>query len=94
MEGYFVGSMLKKMHESASKSGLADESSESATFREMFDEAVGQEIGKRGSFGLADALYKELAGRQPVASVPQPGVTAAAAEAVQPPSKIGPGAPK
>src|SRR5947209_6899597 len=40
MEGYFVGMLLKQMHESASKGGLFDSGSESTTYREMFDEAV------------------------------------------------------
>jgi Rod binding domain-containing protein len=60
MEGYFVGVLLKKMHESASKGGLFDQRSESATYREMFDEAVAGEIGRRGAFGIADTLFREL----------------------------------
>jgi len=60
MESYFVGTLLKKMHETAAKGGLFEEKSESATYREMFDDAVAKEIGKRGSFGIADTLYKEL----------------------------------
>jgi Rod binding domain-containing protein len=60
MESYFVGMLLKKMHESASKGGLFEEKSETATYREMFDDAVAAEIGKRGAFGIADTLYREL----------------------------------
>jgi Rod binding domain-containing protein len=60
MESYFVGTLLKKMHETAAKGGLFEDKSESATYRDMFDDAVANEIGKRGAFGIADTLYKEL----------------------------------
>jgi Rod binding domain-containing protein len=60
METYFVGVLLKKMHESAAKGGLFEKKSESATYREMFDDAVAQQIGSRGSFGIADTLYRQM----------------------------------
>ena len=60
MESYFVGTLLKKMHETASKGGLFEEKSESATYREMLDDAIAAEIGKRGAFGIADTLFKQL----------------------------------
>src|SRR5579862_9772307 len=60
MESYFVGTLLKKMHESAAKGGLFEDGSETATYRDMFDEAIAAEIGKKGAFGIADVLYKQL----------------------------------
>lgn len=60
MEGYFVGTLLKKMHEATAKGGPTDGDSASATYREMFDQAVADEIGARGAFGFGDTLYKEL----------------------------------
>lgn len=60
MESYFVGMLMKQMHQSAMKGGLFEEKSESATYREMFDDAIASEIGKKGSFGIADTLYHEL----------------------------------
>ena len=60
MEGYFVGMLLKQMHQSAMKGGFIEEKSESATYRDMFDDAVAAEIGKQGSFGIADMLYRNL----------------------------------
>jgi Rod binding domain-containing protein len=60
MEGWFVGMLLKKMHESASKGGLFDQGSEAGMYREMFDETLAKEIGNQGSFGIADVLYREL----------------------------------
>jgi Rod binding domain-containing protein len=59
-EAYFVGILLKKMHASAAKGGLFDQRSEAATYREMFDEAVAAEIGRSGTFGIGDMLYKEF----------------------------------
>lgn len=66
-EAYFVGMLLKKMHASTSKDGLFDQRSEAATYREMFDEAIAAEIGRRGAFGIGDMLYKEM-----VKTLPKP----------------------
>src|SRR5438128_8733459 len=61
MESYFVGMLLKKMRPETQKGGLFGEGSASATYRDMFDDSVAAEIGKRGSFGIADTLYREMA---------------------------------
>ncbi|MGC8668629.1 MAG: rod-binding protein [Chthonomonadales bacterium] len=63
MEGYFVGMLLKQMHEADQKEGLFGKDSASDTYREMFYDAVGEAVGSRGAFGIADMLYKELAPR-------------------------------
>ena len=60
MESYFVGVLLKKMNDTQAKGGLFDQRPESATYREMFYDAVANEIGKQGAFGIADVLYKQL----------------------------------
>jgi Rod binding domain-containing protein len=59
-EGYFIGAMLKKMHESAAKGGLFGQKSEAGLYREMFDDAVAKEIGKQGRLGIADMLYRRM----------------------------------
>jgi len=68
-EGFFVGLLLKRMRQATLASGLFQESSTSATYREMFDQAVAAEIGQAGAFGIGDLLYRELAphleGRKP-----------------------------
>ena len=61
VESYFVGFLLKQMHSSATKGGLFGQSSEAATYREMYDDAVAKAIGSRGAFGIADMLYAKLA---------------------------------
>jgi len=63
MEGYFVGMLLKQMHQTDQKDSLFGNDSASSTYREMFDDAVGEAVGSRGAFGIADMLYKELAPR-------------------------------
>jgi Rod binding domain-containing protein len=60
MEAYFVGVLLKKLRETTDKAKLLPEDSSASTYREMFDDALAAEIGKRGAFGIADMLYKEL----------------------------------
>lgn len=60
VESYFVGFLLKQMHSSAAKGGLFGQSSEAATYREMFDDAVARAIGSRGALGIADVLYDKL----------------------------------
>jgi len=61
MEAFFVGVLLKKMHASETKNALFGQSSESATWREMFDDAVATQVSKRGAFGLANMLYSKMA---------------------------------
>jgi Rod binding domain-containing protein len=61
METWFVSTLLKKMHASASSDGLLGQSQEANTYREMFDDAIAKEIGNRGAFGIADSLYRVLA---------------------------------
>jgi peptidoglycan hydrolase FlgJ len=81
MEGYFVGMLMKQMHEAAAKGGLFEEKSESATYRSMFDDAVAAKIGERGSFGIADMLYRELSKRDDAEIVFEPSRDPAAPEA-------------
>lgn len=61
MEGFFVGMLLKKMHASESKDGLFGQSSESETWREMFDDAVAEQVAKQGTLGLGKMLYNKMA---------------------------------
>jgi len=61
LEGWFVGTLLKKMHENAAKGGLFEQNAQSGMYRDMFDDAVANAVASSGSFGLADALYRELA---------------------------------
>lgn len=60
MEGYFVGMLLDEMQKSVPKDPLMGTGNQASIYQGMFDQAIGNEIGKNGSFGIADMLYKEL----------------------------------
>ena len=62
VEGYFVGVLLKKMHETAAKSPDGKQDSSATMYREMLDDAIAHEIGKKGAFGIGDMLYREMIG--------------------------------
>jgi flagellar protein FlgJ len=59
-EGYFVGMLLKQMRGNEIKGSLFGQSSEANLYREMLDDNIAKEIGKRGNFGIADMLYREM----------------------------------
>lgn len=60
MEGYFVGMLLDEMQKSVPKDPMMGTGNQASIYQGMFDQAIGNEIGKSGSFGIADMLYKEL----------------------------------
>ncbi|HSV74833.1 MAG TPA: rod-binding protein [Chthonomonadales bacterium] len=60
MESYFVGMLLKRLNESATAGGLFEQRTETATYRDMMHDAIASEIGKRGAFGIADMLYRQM----------------------------------
>jgi flagellar protein FlgJ len=59
-ESFFVGMLMKQMHETSLKGGLLPDSSQSKTYRDMFDDAVSKEIGKSGGFGIGKQLYERI----------------------------------
>ncbi len=60
-EAIFIGEILKEMHSDASKGGLFGNSFEMGTYREMYDEAIAQQLAKSGILGIGKMLYQELA---------------------------------
>ena len=60
-EAIFIGEILKEMHSDASKGGLFGSSFEMGTYREMYDEAIAQQLAKSGILGIGKMLYRELA---------------------------------
>jgi Rod binding domain-containing protein len=60
MEGYFVGMLLDEMQKSVPKDPMMGTGNQASIYQGMFDQAIGDEIGKTGSFGIADMLYKEF----------------------------------
>jgi len=60
-ESYFVDQMLKEMRKSIPKDDfLGDSDHQQEIFQDMSDQAVADNAAKTGSFGIANALYKEL----------------------------------
>jgi len=60
VEALFVSTLLRKMHAAAAQGGMMGQGSESSTYREMLDDALANEISKRGALGIADTLYKRM----------------------------------
>ena len=58
-ESFFLYYMLKSMRQSVPKSGLLD-SRHSDTYLSMMDQEVANLAAKRGGFGLAQAIEKQL----------------------------------
>ena len=86
-EAVLVGYMLKSMRSSVQKADEFGESFGSETIEGMFDSEVARSMSRGGSFGIAEMLYKKLAGEpmpkhpaHAAASVVRPasGTTAAA----------------
>ncbi|BCW99327.1 MAG: hypothetical protein KatS3mg024_2154 [Armatimonadota bacterium] len=60
MEATFLRYLLHKMRESIPDDGLVERSSARKTYEEMLDGALAESISRRGSFGLAEMLYRQL----------------------------------
>jgi soluble lytic murein transglycosylase-like protein len=61
-EAMFIHQMLKSMRNTVPKD--EEMSSGRRIFTEMLDEQIANEASKTGSFGLANMVYKELAGKE------------------------------
>jgi len=78
MESTFLRYLLRKMRESIPDDGLVERSSARKTYEEMLDGALAESISRRGSFGLAEMLFRQLepsicsegSGAAPAASSP------------------------
>jgi len=78
MEATFLRYLLRKMRESIPDDGLVERSSARKTYEEMLDGALAESISRRGSFGLAEMLFRQLepsirsegSGTAPAASSP------------------------
>jgi flagellar protein FlgJ len=84
-ESYFVDQMLKEMRKGIPKDDLfGDSDNQQAIFQDMSDQAVADSVSKRGNFGIANMLYKELSKTLPTNNPPQD----ASANTVAAPSTI------
>ncbi|MGX2040113.1 flagellar assembly peptidoglycan hydrolase FlgJ [Methylocaldum sp. MU1018] len=60
-ESLFIQMALKSMRNAVPSGGLAD-GKQSQTFRDMYDQQLAVELGKRSSLGLSDMLVRQLGG--------------------------------
>ena len=61
-EAVFMGFMLKGMRKTVQKSELFGSSREEEMFTDMMDDEVCKSASRSKSIGIADLLYKQLAG--------------------------------
>lgn len=64
VEGLFLGHLLAAMERPVFGAGVFGQSNATRIFAAQRTQALAQELGARGELGLAEMLYRELAGRQ------------------------------
>jgi flagellar protein FlgJ len=65
LEGVFVEQMFKAMRETVPEGGVTDGGSGEAMFTGMLDQHLSAATPARWEHGLAEVLYRQLAGRLP-----------------------------
>ena len=58
-ESLFVNMMLQAMRKATNKSGLLD-SQATQTYEQLFDQEVATSLSKTGSFGIAEAIERQI----------------------------------
>jgi flagellar protein FlgJ len=61
-ESILINSMFKEMRKTIPESELLDTGMASDLFDEMMDMEVARDMARKGGFGLADQLYRQLQG--------------------------------
>jgi len=59
-ESLLVSQMLNAMQSTVEKSGLLDGGSAEETYREMLNQALSDELARRGGLGLAEQIAKRI----------------------------------
>lgn len=60
-EAIFVTKLLNQMHSSSmNEGGFIGQSNSEKMFKGMMFQEIGKEVAKTSSFGIADAIYKQL----------------------------------
>jgi flagellar protein FlgJ len=94
LEGVFVEQMFKAMRETVPEGGVVDGGSGEAMFTGLLDQRLSAEAPARWEHGLAEVLYRQLAGRLPAAPPAAPPAGPAVPSAVADPhSSIPPAGP-
>jgi flagellar protein FlgJ len=62
-EAIFIRSLIKKMRATVPDSGLTEKSTGRELFEEMMDSEIANQAARKGDFGIAEILYRQLAGQ-------------------------------
>ena len=86
LEGVFVEQMFKAMRETVPEGGVTDGGSGEAMFTGMLDQHLSAATPARWEHGLAEVLYRQLAGRLPAGAEAATAATPAPANPHSSPS--------
>jgi len=67
-EALLVTQMFNAMQNTVEKSGLLDGGSAEDTYREMLNQALSDELARRGGLGLAEHIQREIEARRTTGS--------------------------
>lgn len=62
-EAIFIRTLVKSMRATVPDSGLIGKDTGHEVFEEMMDGEIANQAARRGDFGIADILYRQLAGQ-------------------------------
>lgn len=64
-EAFFVQAIFKSMRQTIPEGGMIERSNGQKWFEEFMDAEVSQSLARKSDLGIAQALYKEMAGTMP-----------------------------
>ena len=62
-EAIFIRALIKGMRATVPDSGLTEKSTGREVFEEMIDSEIANQAARKGDFGIAEILYRQLAGQ-------------------------------
>ena len=62
-EAIFIRTLIKGMRATVPDSGLTEKSTGREVFEEMIDSEIANQAARKGDFGIAEILYRQLASR-------------------------------
>jgi flagellar protein FlgJ len=60
-EAIFIRTLIKNMRATVPDSGLLEKNTSSELFEEMMDAEIANQAARKGDFGIAEILYRQLA---------------------------------
>jgi flagellar protein FlgJ len=59
-EAIFIKTLIKSMRATVPDGGLLEKNTDSEVFEEMMDVEIANQTARRGEFGIAEALFRQL----------------------------------